>query len=252
MTQGVHTDRWIRRFHPASDATIRLVCFPHAGGSASFFFPLSHALPPSVEMVAIQYPGRQDRRTEPCLTSIEELAGAIMQPLLTWLDKPVALFGHSMGASIGFEVAYRLEDEGVAPAALFASSRRAPSRHRDEEQMHLRDDKGLIAEIKALNGTDVQAIDDEDILRMVLPAIRADYRVAETYRWQPKRPLRTPIHAHIGESDPKVTPDEAQAWQTHTTAAFSLTTYPGGHFYINNHVPQLIQAISSELGVATG
>jgi surfactin synthase thioesterase subunit len=239
---GNDAEQWIRRYHPAEGAASRLVCLPHAGGSASFFFPVSQALSPEVETLAVQYPGRQDRRDEKPLDSIDELADAVTGELSPWLDRPLALFGHSMGATLAFEVARRLEKQGVALTAIFVSGRRAPSRTRTEN-VHLRDDAGLIAELKALSGTDSQILGDDEILRMILPAIRGDYKAAETYRYQEGPPLKAPIHAHIGLDDPRVTLDEARAWETHTTGEFTLKTYPGGHFYLNAEAAKVIAEV---------
>ncbi|GAA1980877.1 alpha/beta fold hydrolase [Amycolatopsis minnesotensis] len=245
---------WIRRFHPAPDAPVRLVCLPHAGGSASYFFPVSRSLSPKVEVLAVQYPGRQDRRREECIGTLAGLADAIAPLLDAWTDRPLALFGHSMGASLAFEIALRLEQRGTVPVKLFASGRRAPSRFRDE-RVHERDDDGLIKEIKALSGTDSQVLDDDEILRSVLPAIRSDYKAAETYRFEftdggPK--LETPIHAMVGDSDPKATIDEVRAWGEHTTGDFELDTYGGGHFFLNEHAPKVIDTISRTLSAMSG
>jgi surfactin synthase thioesterase subunit len=248
---GEHDDPtlWIRRFHPAPQAAVQLVCLAHAGGSASYFFPVSRALSTKADVLAVQYPGRQDRRNERNLETIEELADAVTRQLLGHTDRPLALFGHSMGATLGFEIALRLEQRhGIKPFALFASGRRAPSRHRDE-RVHLRDDAGLMAEIQRLNGTTSQVMTNDEILRAALPAIRADYKAAETYRYKPGPRLDAPIHAHIGDQDPKVTVDEARSWQDHTDGHFELHTYRGGHFYLNDHAPRLIDSIA---GVLTG
>jgi len=244
-------DLWIRRFHPAPEAATRLVCLPHAGGSASFYFPVSRALAPAIDVLAVQYPGRQDRRTEPCLDDIADLADEVTERLLPWTDRPLAIFGHSMGATLAFEVALRLEQRDITLQALFASGRRAPSRHR-EETAHLYDDAALVREIKALNGTESQTLDDEEMLRAVLPAIRSDYRAAETYRYQPGPPLNCPVYAMIGESDPKVSIDEARSWVDHTMGSFELQTYPGGHFYLNAQAPRVIAAISQAVSATSG
>ncbi|MFC7310258.1 thioesterase II family protein [Streptomyces monticola] len=247
MGTAVETGAWIRRFHPAPQAAHRLVCFPHAGGSASFYFPVSRALAPDVDVLAIQYPGRQDRRHEPCIDSIGELADLLAAELRPWCDKPVTFFGHSMGASLGYEVALRLEAEQLALHGLFVSGRRAPSTPRDE-RVHLKDDDGLIADIMRLSGTDTQVLGDPEIMRMILPAIRADYRAAETYREEPGRtPLTCPVFALTGDDDPQVTLDEARAWASHTTGAFHLEVLPGGHFYLNSQASQVMSLITSHL-----
>lgn len=239
-------DLWVRRFHPAPNAPARLLCLPHAGGSASYFFPVSRALAPRVEVLAIQYPGRQDRRAEPGLDSIEALTDAVHRAIQPWLDKPITLFGHSMGASVAFELARRLEADGVRPTGLFASGRRAPSRVRDEG-VHLLDDDQLIADVRALAGTDASLLGDDEVLRMVLPAIRTDYRAAETYRYQPGPLLNCPVTALTGDADPKATVDEAGAWREHTTGAFELKVFPGGHFFLNAVVPDILALISAHI-----
>lgn len=233
MTVSLDTQVWLRRFHPAPSAAARLVCFPHAGGSASWFHPVSRALSPSAEVLAVQYPGRQDRRGEPLVDDLFVLADQLAD-VLAGEPGPLAFFGHSMGASLAFEVARRLEPRGTRLLGLFVSGRRAPSAPRDE-RVHEQDDEGLLAEVRRLSGTDSQVLADDEIVRMVLPALRNDYRAAEIYRYRPGPDVSCPIVALIGEDDPKVTEAEALQWATHTSGAFELKTFPGGHFYLTEH-----------------
>jgi len=242
---------WVRRFHPAPEARTRLVCFPHAGGSATFYFPVSRAMSPAVDVLAIQYPGRQDRRAEPCVDDLRKLADLVVDELYPWIDRPVTLFGHSLGATLAFEVALTLRREGITPLGLFASGRRAPSRHRDE-RVHLSDDDGLVVDLKRLSGTESQMLDDDEVLRMILPAMRADYRAAETYRYEPGPKLDCPVLALVGDDDPQVSVDEARAWGEHTTAGFDLRVFPGGHFYLNTHAAAVMKAITEHIVVRTG
>lgn len=244
-------DLWLRRFHPTTRAGARLVCLPHAGGSASYFFPVSRALSPTVDVVAIQYPGRQDRRSEPCLESVADLADGIAEAVRPLTGLPLSFFGHSLGATLAFEVARRLERDGLPVAGLFASGRRAPSRHRDE-RFHLCDDPGLLAEVRKLSGTAPQLLDDDEVIRMVLPAIRSDYRAAETYRYSPGPPLTCPVVALVGGDDPKVSREEAEAWADHTEGPFRLRVFPGGHFYLNTWVDEVVTEISRHLSPVPG
>ncbi|WP_067182534.1 thioesterase II family protein [Microtetraspora niveoalba] len=239
-------DLWVRRLIPAPDAAARLVCLPHAGGSASYYHPVSRALSPAVEVLAVQYPGRQDRRGEPFVEDIATLADRVHEALRPWTDRPLALFGHSMGAVLAFEVTLRMEREGVRPLALYASGRRAPSTHRAED-VHLRNDAGIISELKKLNGTADSLLDDDELLHMVLPATRADYRAIETYRCEPGAVVRTPIIALTGDDDPKTTLEEARAWSAHTTGGFDLRVFPGGHFFLNDHAHKINMDIRSHL-----
>ncbi|GAA2908687.1 oleoyl-ACP hydrolase [Actinoplanes cyaneus] len=238
---------WIRRFHREPNSRVTLVCFPHAGGSASFFYPVSDAMQSTLQVVALQYPGRQDRRLEKPLTSIAELADQSFAALRPLMDRPLAFFGHSMGATLAFEVAVRMKQElGTGPVTLFASGRRAPSRHRDET-VHRLDDDGVVEELKKLSGTDTRILGDLELLRMILPAIRADYTAAETYRYQPGPTLDCPVVALTGDNDPKVSIDEATAWSDHTSGGFELRVFPGGHFYLAQHQRAVINLISDQL-----
>ncbi|MFF4583276.1 thioesterase II family protein [Streptomyces sp. NPDC001389] len=243
---------WIRRFEPRPDSSVRLVCLPHAGGSASFYLPVARAMPDFADVLCVQYPGRQDRRAEPLVDSIPELADQVFTALLPWADRPLAFFGHSMGASVAFEVARRFEREkGIVAAALFASGRRAPSAYR-HETVHLRDDDGLIEEMKSLSGTDSRLLGDEEVLRMVLPAIRADYRAAETYTPEPGERLRCPLLAMVGTGDPKVTVAEAEAWAEHTEGPFGLRVFSPGHFYLVRDHAEVIGAMADTLRTSLG
>ena len=241
MTESnVRDDTWIRRFHPTTSGAVssaveapRLVCFPHAGGSASFYFAVSAALRGWFDVLAVQYPGRQDRRDEEPIDSIAVLADRVFAALGPWLDDgPMAFFGHSMGSVVAYEVARRMEREaGVSPAALIVSGRRAPSRRRTET-VHRRDDDGIVAELRRLSGTDASLLADDDVVRMILPAIRGDYRAIETYAHEPGPPLACAITAFLGDEDTQVTIDEARAWAEHTAGGFELRMFRGGHFYL--------------------
>ncbi|GAA4812133.1 thioesterase II family protein [Streptomyces ziwulingensis] len=250
MSNPPYDTPWIRRFHH-EPGRATLVCFPHAGGAASFFYPVSDALRSELEVVAVQYPGRQDRLRERPLTTVDELADGALAALRPLLDRPLAFFGHSMGASVAFEVAARMRRESAgAPVALFVSGRRAPSRHR-EEAVHLLDDDGLVAELRKLSGTDARVLGDLDMLRMILPAIRGDYTAAETYRYRPGSPLTCPIVALVGDRDPRVSLEEAGAWADHTTGGFELRAFEGGHFYLAEHQRAVIDLITDRLSSLT-
>ncbi|WP_406144466.1 thioesterase II family protein [Streptomyces sp. NBC_01012] len=241
---------WGRSYHPAPERPRQLVCFPHAGGSASFFHPVSAQLSSVAEVLSVQYPGRQDRRAESSPTDIRVMAeqayGALRDRLRS---RPTTFFGHSMGALVAFEVARLLEADGGELTHLFVSARRAPSRHR-EENVHRRDDDGIIAELKLLAGTDSALLSDEELLRMILPAIRSDYAAVETYRCASGVTVSAPITALVGDRDPAVTTEEVQSWSGHTTGAFDLRVYPGGHFYLSEQAPAVLALLGQHF-VAT-
>ncbi|MFI6698858.1 thioesterase II family protein [Streptomyces sp. NPDC050509] len=247
MATSTEESLWIRCFHPAPESPGQLFCFPHAGGSASFYFPVSAQLSSVTEVFSVQYPGRQDRRKETSPDDIGVMADRIYAAVREQLRaRPTTFFGHSMGAVLAFEVARRFEADGGEISRLFASGRRAPSRHRDED-VHRRSDDGIVAELKSMSGTNTALLGDEEILRMILPAIRSDYRAIETYRCEPGATLRAPISALTGDSDPKTSLEEAGDWRGHTTGAFDLKVFPGGHFYLSAQAPSVLAALREHL-----
>ncbi|MFE2600942.1 thioesterase II family protein [Streptomyces sp. NPDC059396] len=247
MTTSTEESLWARCFHPAPESPRQLFCFPHAGGSASFYFPVSAQLSSVAEVFSVQYPGRQDRRKETSPDDINAMADQVYAALRGQFHaRPTTFFGHSMGATIAFEVARRFEAEGGELSHLFASGRRAPSRFRDEN-VHRRSDDGIVAELKLLSGTNTALLGDEEILRMILPAIRSDYRAIETYRCEPGTAVRAPISALTGDNDPKTTLDEAEDWRGHTTGAFDLKVFPGGHFFLGSQAPAVIALLRQHL-----
>lgn len=252
MASNTRINPWLRRYHPAPDAPMRLVYFPHAGGAANTSFQLSATLPPVAEVISVQYPGRHDRFVEPCVGSLSALADEIPQWLEALDDKPMAFFGHSMGSVLAYEIARRLQADdsavaaGLTPTHLFVSGRRGPTISRDEH-VHTLDDDGLAADMRALQGTDDSVFEDPEVLRLVLPAVRADYRAIETYVYEPGPQLTCPVTAVIGDSDPRVNHEEAEAWRLQTTGEFRLHVLPGGHFYLGEGAGGVVDLLRDEL-----
>ncbi|MFG2096163.1 thioesterase II family protein [Streptomyces sp. NPDC048612] len=242
---------WLRRYRPDDTAAVRLFCFPHAGASASAYLSVARRLSPAVEAIAVQYPGRQDRRNEPFLESVDEVVDALVPALRVSADRPYALFGHSLGATLAYETARRLSaEDGRSPARLFVSGRRSPTRPR-HAMAHLRDDAALVAEVARMQGCDPRLLQDSELLDMVLPALRNDARMAEGYRHRPEPALTVPLTVLTGDSDPHVPVADARAWQTLAgTDGFDLHVLPGGHFYLNDHHDQVCRIVEEALGHA--
>ncbi|MET9565845.1 thioesterase II family protein [Streptomyces tauricus] len=246
------TSQWFRRFHPRPDAEAALVCLPYAGGSAAAYFALSELLAEKVDVLATQYPGRQNRFHEPCLESVQELARGVFDDLAPLIaGRPFALLGHSMGAAVGFELARILEREGpAAPLALFASGRRAPSIAGDRGVRFL-DDDGLVAELRSMGGTDMRVLDEPELLQLLLPSVRADYVASETYDAGPGAIVGCDVVALAGHKDAHVEVDDVAAWRDHTTGAFDLKVFPGGHFFLTDHEPEIAALVTDTLRAAT-
>lgn len=239
------TRRWIRRLASAPNAWARCMCFPHAGGVASFYVPLSRSLSPAVEVLAVQYPGRQDRWREACVDSVEGLADGIVRELGAWTDRPLALFGHSMGAAVAFEVALRLEERGTGAIALFASGRRGPAVHQyapPDEKAYV-DDEVLLAEVRRLGGPHATLLENAELRRVTMPSVRADYRAATAYRYRGDRSLRCPVVALAGDADPVAPIRQVRAWVAQAAGSFELCVFPGGHFYLTRQLDAVAGAV---------
>ncbi|EST31221.1 thioesterase II family protein [Streptomyces roseochromogenus] len=236
------TGRWLRTLKPCSRPRLRLVCFPHAGGAASYFVPWAEAVPGDVELLAVCYPGREDRLAEPFAESMEQLAEAIARACAPLADRPLVFFGHSMGASVAYETAARLAAQDRSPALLCVSARRGPGRsHPARALAHLDDDR-LIAEVRALGGTQAEAFDHPELRPLVLPAIRSDYRLLSTY--EPRvMTLPCPVAAYGGTEDVDVPEEAVRAWQDVTRSGFTLRVFPGGHFYLADRARDLVAEV---------
>ncbi|MFJ4981109.1 thioesterase II family protein [Streptomyces coeruleorubidus] len=239
---------WFRRFTTAAGDGPRLVCFPHAGGSATAYTQLARTLPADFDVVAVQYPGRQDRYNEAPFTALDRLVEAVAEELAHGVaadpGRPYALFGHSMGALVAFETARLLRTAGLpSPERLFLSGRGAPDAGKSAHYL-LYDDADVLAEVRRLGGTDQAMLDNPELLELVLPALRADYRALASYTWREGEPLAAPITALIGDSDPMVTVREARTWREHTRGDFALKVFPGGHFYLSDHIHQIAVVVT--------
>lgn len=240
---------WIRTFQARPAAATRLICFPHAGGSAAFYRPWTQAAT-DVDVRIAEYPGRADRLFEPLLDDARQVAHAVTEALGPLLDRPVALFGHSMGATIAYETARLLAARGTPPAHLFVSASRAPHDRPGgsaEEVLHDKPDDVLVAGLVRLGGTDAETLADPQLRELVLPYVRSDFRLLECYRHEPGPLLDVPITAFTADADPVVTPAQAGRWAELTTGAFTLRVYPGDHFYLVPHQDALLTAIQKNL-----
>lgn len=239
-----HDQARFRVYRPQPAPVQRLVCFPHAGGSASFYRGWAEHLPSGVELAIAMYPGREDRLLDPHPDTLEELA-AEFAPSVPW-DVPPVLFGHSMGAAVAFEVARRMTHP---PVRLIVSGHPAPHQQRLQD-VHLRADDGLLEELRAIGGPTVGLLDHPQVRDLVLPMIRADYRLSERYRPGRRRPLPVPITALIGRADPEVDEAEARAWADWTESGFELNTVPGGHFHFVGRPREFTDWLSAALRTA--
>jgi medium-chain acyl-[acyl-carrier-protein] hydrolase len=239
-------EAWIAFVRPNPAARLRLFCLPHAGGGAVLYRAWPDAMPPEVEVCPVQLPGRGTRLRERPLESMGPLVQELARALRPLLDRPFAVFGHSMGALVGFEWARELRRQGAPlPCHLFMAGRRAPQLADPEPRVHDAPESALVDHVRRLGATPREVLEDPDLMRLLLPALRADLAVCETYAYEDEPPLSCPISALLGREDGHAPPADAEAWRAQTAGPFRMETFPGGHFFVQDRA--LREAVGREL-----
>lgn len=246
-------DRWLKRVPRGPRARVRLFCFPYAGGGASAYRLWGAGLPPWIEPVAVQLPGREERLVEPPYTAIAPLVQGALKAMGPFFDLPFALFGHSMGALVVFELARALRRLRCAePAHLFVSGRCAPELPHPLPPLAGKLDADLMRQLARLGGTPPEVLASDELMELVLPIFRADVTVCEKYEYRPELPLGCAISAFGGLGDPVILRDTLLTWEKQTTRGFTLRMVPGGHLFVNEARDLLCGAISDDLARFAG
>jgi medium-chain acyl-[acyl-carrier-protein] hydrolase len=241
-------DRWVTYPRANPGAEIRLFCLPHAGGGASAYSMWLSALPSFVELCPIQMPGRETRIREPLFTSLPPLVSAIAESLFPHLDKPFALFGHSMGAKLAFELTRLLRREhGPKPLHLFVSGHGAPQILSTEPPIHTLPDDEFIREVQRYEGMPQEILESAELMRYILPILRADFSINETYVYTDEPPLSSPITAYGGLRDEGAPRADIEAWREQTTSSFEFRMFPGGHFFLQTESRLVLRELSYRL-----
>ena len=241
-------DPWVVFPRRLPDPKLRLFCFPYAGGGASIYTRWPELLPPGVEVAAVQLPGRESRLAEKPyaeLTSLVEKLGEVLAP---YMELPFALFGHSNGGLMAFELARLLRAQGRRlPLHLFVSGRPAPQVEITEPPIHALPRGEFFTELRRFGGTPEEVLENEEMMALVEPLLRADFALGETYEFVPGPPLAIPVSAYGGETDEEVPTWQVEAWREQAGGDFRFVLFPGGHFFLHDDRDRVLQELGREL-----
>jgi medium-chain acyl-[acyl-carrier-protein] hydrolase len=239
---------------PLAQPRLRLVCLPYAGGAASLYRPWPTRLAPEIEVFPVELPGRGVRLAEPPALDMATLCDGLIPAIEPLLDgTPLALFGHSMGARIAFELAHRLDGRITH---LFASASAAPGvRPRYGAQGDTRpsaqlSDPDFKQRLRELGGTPTEILDDEELMARVLPVVRGDFVLLESYQVDPSTRISCPITVFAGHADRGAPPAAAVAWSMRTSATCRIVELDAGHFFLDSHRDRLLREVASDLATA--
>jgi pyochelin biosynthetic protein PchC len=243
------SSQWLRAIRRQAKPETRLVCFPHAGGSASFFNDWGDLLPPGAELFAVRYPGREDRILDPLADTMEDIADPVARACSELGGGiPLLFFGHSMGAAIAYEVAQRLGPLMAAgPAGLFVSGYPGPGYDESRRDLAALSDGELVEDMHVLGGTNPTVLGNPELRQLFLPVVRADYRIITGHRITVKRAIEAPVVAYYGDQDEDMDEQSTAAWSTVTNSSFTARRFTGGHFYLIEHAKDLIADLFSHL-----
>ena len=232
-------------------ARIRLFCFPYAGGGASVFLGWDARLGSEVEVCPIQLPGRENRISETPLTRMDTVADFAAEALEPYLDRRVVFFGYSLGALIAYEVAIRiLAAKRDQPEHLIVAAHSAPQIQCYREQTWQLPDAEFKKRLQELNGTREEVLQNQELMALMLPLIRADFQLDETYNFCTDYDrLDCPITVFGGTKDQYVSDSHLRAWMKTTRGKFVLKMFDGGHFFIHNHAQDVVDAVGDAMGV---
>jgi medium-chain acyl-[acyl-carrier-protein] hydrolase len=240
--------RLLRVVPPLQPGSVRLFCIPFAGGSASFYDGWLASAPPWLQVCPIELPGRGWLSSEPLPISLSKLAHEISSALYRYTDVPYAIFGHSMGALLAYEVASHLESSGrLQLRRLFVSGSRAPFVSHKEPRVSDLPDAEFWEHIRDLQGTPEEILAQPDLIELLLPVLRSDFALCEQYRLQHAYFLQAPVTALSGEQDKRTLIKDVQMWGRLTTGGFRCLEFSGGHFFLKESESAVISAVCNEL-----
>ncbi len=250
----LESNRWIAHRSHSAPLRLRLFCFHHAGGAANVFRDWGTKVPKGVEVCPVQLPGHSTRMGEPLPTNLRQVISEAAVGLAPELTVPYVFLGHSLGALVAYELAHELGHTGKAgPRHLIAAARVAPSVAVPGSSIHALPDDDFIDALRTkYNAIPAEILRERELLQLLLPVMRADFRLHETYRYSARQPLSCGLSVYGGVHDDSVTEAHLLAWRLETNARFSKTMIPGDHFFIHAGRPEFTRAIAAELEAVIG
>ncbi|WPY01820.1 Thioesterase (plasmid) [Candidatus Trichorickettsia mobilis] len=241
-------DDWFIPFKQEKNAYVRLFCFHYGGGSATTYREWTKGLIEHVELVAIQLPGREHRFSEPLLYNISHVVDKLCENFSSYIGKPFVFFGHSIGALIAFEFVRTLRRKGMPqPKHLIISGAKAPQVALKRAPIYNLTDSKLIEEIRKYNGIPISILEDEELMAIFLPIIRADFFISETYKYTSEEPLTFPITSLGGLGDDTFDFEDLLKWKEQTSSSFEYNLLPGDHFFIRSSYQKVIRIVNQIL-----
>lgn len=231
----------------SDDSSIDLFCFPYAGSGASIFYSWANYLNPKINIYGFQAPGKEDRISEDLIIDLNTLIQNAVKELKQIINKPFVLFGHSMGSVLAFEIAKTLELENITPELVILSGRPPPRFGLRMNPISHLGDKELIAELHKLEGTDTRILENDELMELLLPIIRADFRISEAYKSSASLKINSPMIAIGSEEDPWLNKAEFKEWKDYSNSTTKIQFFPGGHFYLREHLDLLTTFLNTEI-----
>lgn len=235
---------WFRRISRHATGRRRLLCFPYAGAGASVFAPWNEVLPADLELWAVQLPGRENRLTEAPLGRVDDVVRALVPEVAAWMTKPTVFFGHSLGSLVAYELTRALQRGGhPLPTRLVVAGMKAPDRVVPDARPI--DDAELLEALRAMGGTPPEVLEDAELLELVLPAVRADFTMAQRYAAHDAAPVTVPLTAFGGADDPEVSEPDVAAWRAATCGDFHYEMVEGGHLFLHRWAAHIVARSSA-------
>lgn len=239
---------WVVRSNAPDAGKVRLICLPYAGGGAGAYYRWSSLLDSDIDVIRIQLPGHETRIREPLLKRSEEVVYELADALLYFLDRPFFVYGHSMGALLGFELIRKLRaDHGIMPVHLFVSSFRSPHLPPVDPPISELPEELFIDQLRKYGGVPEKVLAERELMDLMLPILRADFKMLDTYVYKEDRVLECPVTAFGGMQDTKVKEYMVKSWRKETSCAFRSLFFSGGHFFINEKPLAVISVINEEI-----